>query len=641
MVENTINLYLEDLIRERKLKIKKINVYTIKSILKNDPNLKSFIVKKLKNIKILDSSCGSGRFPLILAKFLFNILKSITPSYNIFKLKKSIIENNIFGIDIEKESCIISKLRLYKWLFLEERNHNNSIRKISNMDEICELLSFENSNIRFNIEHVEFLLKYQTNIKFDIIIGNPPYIENKKIKDINYKKKLYKSFKTAYKLFDLSILFIEKSLRILKDNSGLISFIITNKFLSSDYGIKLREILIKNTEIKNISNISSLPIFSNKSTYPIIIYIKNKIPTEDHEILLQKYESIESFINRDQKDIDKFNQKKLYSLPGKVISLKGDINFLYDVFSHYKSMEDKYKDLKIIYRPYGFTNYAKYYQNVNKKTHTDKDLLLIGTGNVGKYHIKFNKKITIAKNNLNVSYFNLKDKNPTLIDQIGTHKIIFREIAKELTCVYDPGVFTNITGLYFIKIPSLQLYDLFAILSILNSKFMDNIFKVLFGTLHMSGGYLRFNGSFIKRLPMPDYLPLSLAKLGKIMLFLCQLYYDYTDNTNFNSIIKDIEIKNYIQYFNSLSESLTKLLYLSGLNNNFKTSFQELNQLLYQNHAIPDIEFKYTYPYFNLSKFEITSKQENSLNISKINKCFKNINSNKNLTTEIKKITSK
>ena len=65
-----------------------------------------------KNIRILDPACGSGRFLEILAEFLFNIFRTLDKEESTYNLKKKIIENNIFGNDIEEESSIISKLRL-------------------------------------------------------------------------------------------------------------------------------------------------------------------------------------------------------------------------------------------------------------------------------------------------------------------------------------------------------------------------------------------------------------------------------------------------------------------------------------------------------------------------------------------------
>ncbi|GAG84224.1 unnamed protein product, partial [marine sediment metagenome] len=69
---------------------------------------------------------------------------------------------------------------------------------------------------------------------------------------------------------------------------------------------------------------------------------------------------------------------------------------------------------------------------------------MIGTGSVGKYHIKFNKRIKIAKRDLEISYFNYNPTFKPIWQDLNQEKIIFREIAKELTCVYDPGIFTNI-----------------------------------------------------------------------------------------------------------------------------------------------------------------------------------------------------
>ena len=97
--------------------------------------------------------------------------------------------------------------------------------------------------------NIDYLLEFNQT-QFDIIIGNPPYIENKKIKDLNYKKKLLKRFKSAYKLYDFSILFIEKSIEILKEKYGYLSFIMPNKFLAANYGIKIRKLLVSEIELK-------------------------------------------------------------------------------------------------------------------------------------------------------------------------------------------------------------------------------------------------------------------------------------------------------------------------------------------------------------------------------------------------------
>ena len=242
------------------------------SLIKNQSK-NEIITKKIKKIKVLDPSCGSGRFLIAIAEKLYNIHRVLEPELSDFGIKKAIIQNNLYGIEIENSAYIISKLRLIKWLLSSNidkdffYNINVKSLKLINIDQIIEKL-----DLKFNIFNLDFLLEHITD-KFDIIIGNPPYVENKKIKDIEFKKKLTKRYKTAYRLFDLSILFIERSLELLEDG-GYISFILPNKFLSADYGIKVRKLLLNESEIREIINISSLPIFQNTATYPIIISLR-------------------------------------------------------------------------------------------------------------------------------------------------------------------------------------------------------------------------------------------------------------------------------------------------------------------------------------------------------------------------------
>ena len=67
-------------------------------------------------------------------------------------------------------------------------------------------------------------------------------------------------------------------------------------------------------------------------------------------------------------------------------------------------MKDVIKDLRILYRPFGFINWADSFKNIRKNKTSNKDLLLIGTGNVGKYYIDFEKHIKIAKKDQEITW---------------------------------------------------------------------------------------------------------------------------------------------------------------------------------------------------------------------------------------------
>lgn len=71
------------------------------------------IADKLKTIKILDPACGSGAFPMGLLNRMIEILCHITPNENIYEMKLAIIENCIYGSDIQSIAAQITKLRFF------------------------------------------------------------------------------------------------------------------------------------------------------------------------------------------------------------------------------------------------------------------------------------------------------------------------------------------------------------------------------------------------------------------------------------------------------------------------------------------------------------------------------------------------
>ncbi|EJW91012.1 type IIS restriction endonuclease, partial [gut metagenome] len=71
------------------------------------------IADKLKNIKVLDPACGSGAFPMGLLNRLVDILHKIEPTESIYNLKLAIIENCVYGSDIQSIAAQITKLRFF------------------------------------------------------------------------------------------------------------------------------------------------------------------------------------------------------------------------------------------------------------------------------------------------------------------------------------------------------------------------------------------------------------------------------------------------------------------------------------------------------------------------------------------------
>ena len=635
MVINIFKIYIDEFPEIQKILHKNCNYTSLKQLFVKNKSLKDRFEIKIRNIRMLDPACGTGRYLIAIAKFLFKIYKALETEYTDQRIKLKIIQNHLYGIEIDESAFIISKIRLISWLYSDNDTPflDESIDSNSELGEIETLVN--RFKVNFNIFNTDYLLEFDST-EFDIIIGNPPYVENKKILDLEFKKKIKKKFESAYGLFDLSIIFIEKSIELLKNGNGCLSFITTNKFLSADYGLKIRKMLLRETELKEIINISSLPIFHKTAAYPVIISLKKKKSTENI-IYIKNFELIKDFEHFHDEKITKFKQDSIKNLPSSVIPISPNIKLVNQLYSNFKPMKNVIKDLKILYRPFGFINWAENFKNITQNKISNKDLLLIGTGNVGRYFIDYKKHIKIAKKNQEITYFRFQPEYKDVWDKLNKEKIIFREIAKDLTCVYDPGVYVNLTGLYFLNVPSFETDDYFCLLTILNSALIDLVFKALYGTLHMSGGYLRFNGSFIKNIPIPDKLPLTLSYIGKLLQFLYQLKYETLQVSHFqlenNTTVKDI--LNHLNFYEKLSNSLVHQLYLR------LEHYDELNRLLNSSNLFANVEFKFMNSLYELPSYIVYGKGEIEENLNKINKNINKLSVNSKLINQMNKILTK
>ena len=159
------------------------------------------------------------------------------------------------------------------------------------------------------------------------------------------KKKLKKNFQSAYRLFDLSIVFIEKAWSVLKENEGYLSFLTTNKFLSADYGIKIRKLLVNNTELKELINISSLKVFSNIAAYPIIITFKKAMVNPKNQIAIKQINKLEDLFNLNNVISKIYPQKTIKLMPGNVIPISGDLDLVQYLYTNFKPMLESINDL--------------------------------------------------------------------------------------------------------------------------------------------------------------------------------------------------------------------------------------------------------------------------------------------------------
>ncbi len=159
-------------------------------------------------------------------------------------------------------------------------------------EEIVNNAIYRNA-FEWRFEFPEVLADDGSYIGFDVIIGNPPYVDIKAI-DNNIVKYLFDNFKTSSNRVNLYSTFVEQAYELLK-SKGYFSFIIPNSILMNSSYVRLRN-LIKN----EIFKIIKLPerVFEDATVETVIIeFQKSKEVEKCKTILYAKNDSIDSIDN--------------------------------------------------------------------------------------------------------------------------------------------------------------------------------------------------------------------------------------------------------------------------------------------------------------------------------------------------------
>ena len=126
---------------------------------------------------------------------------------------------------------------------------------------------------------------------FDIVISNPPYIRHHKIGHLKPTLKTqFGDFFTG--MADISVYFYKRGAELLRE-SGLLTYICTNKFMRSGYGKKLRQFLTADMALKTILDFGSLPVF-DAAVDTCIALVQKCIPATNHTLRAATLRNVES-----------------------------------------------------------------------------------------------------------------------------------------------------------------------------------------------------------------------------------------------------------------------------------------------------------------------------------------------------------
>lgn len=498
----------------------------------------------LDEVKICDPAIGSGAFPMGLLHEIFQAKQTLwlykNHNLNLFpasKIKINIIQNSIYGVDIEKGAVDIARLRFWLSLVVDEEKPNslpnldfkiiqgnsliesfegfdlsdiikgnknqkahgqltmgfdsdktaNNLNNLINhyfkikssaekhrvMQEInnqvkehikncanhtpdilrkVEVIDFNNKP--FFLWHLYFADVFE-NGGFDIVIGNPPYVNIANIKDSEYRDLLKTEFKVFKNKTDLYAFFLERGKDLLKPN-GTLTFIVSNSWLGTDSFSLLRKMLIEETKINYIVKCPN-NVF-NAAVTTIIISFNNTIETVNDIKLLELVNN--EFISAGKTNYDIIKRKVSYgfSFNKEVLIKKYDdkLGEIAEFSLGIKTSDDK----RFIF---------------DKKINNDCYPLLRGK-DINKYTLNYNNKWIWYRPDLMMEKLGAGPRRKEIFKT--KEKILIKDVAAEIQATIDISqYFTNDT---INVIYSLKKYSYEYIVAILNSKLINKWFKTNF-----------------------------------------------------------------------------------------------------------------------------------------------------------------
>jgi type I restriction-modification system DNA methylase subunit len=236
--------------------------------------------KWLLQITICDPACGSGAFLNQALEFLIVEhqyidelqAKLFGDAMVLSEVENAILENNIYGVDINEESVEIAKLSL--WLRTAQKGRkltslNNNIKCGNSLIDDPTVAGDKAFNWKNEFPEVF------TKGGFDVVIGNPPYVKARDNEDVKGRTYIEATYKSPYKMWDLYVPFIEKGIDIVKEK-GLSAMIIPDTIGKSDYTTKLVDLIEDNYYLYQIDFFPNIYVFQNVGVRSKITFIKKE-----------------------------------------------------------------------------------------------------------------------------------------------------------------------------------------------------------------------------------------------------------------------------------------------------------------------------------------------------------------------------